>query len=385
MRTRLLWTVSMGSLLPVACLVPSFEVATSEAQGGRASAGAGGSSGGSRFTTGGDDSGATGGVAGAGMGGEASGGAGSPSGGSAQSGASSGAQGGTAGRTNGGASSGGASSGGSVSASGGNPGGAGGGETGGTGGGEVTTGPYRVGYSEYHDSQGGEDNGSGTMVDAKLALPAGTKAGDLLFVFFGADHNLRTFSSNELSDRGWTLLYSIADHFSGVDGQGTYLFYKFATGSEPDPIVFAGINPERFGVQGLLSVYRGVNPAHPVDAFETYVDPTATREVTHLTAPTPSITTTVDDCLLIAGLSPDSTIDRPVISMWPNGFTENRTSVTNPAMTGAQAAPGWANIYTAERRSPKAGTIAASSFAWDLQQTTENYGVVSFVLALAPP
>ena len=85
--------------------------------------------------------------------------------------------------------------------------------------------------------------------------------------------------------------------------------------------------------------------------------------------------------MLIAGLSPDSGIDAPVIATWPAGFSEDQVSVTNPAHPYPN---GWANIYQAERHLAAAAAVPASSFAWNLTGATNYDGWVTFVLALAP-
>jgi hypothetical protein len=147
--------------------------------------------------------------------------------------------------------------------------------------------------------------------------------------------------------------------------------------------VFAGINaiPSGDGVQGLLSVYRGVNPGTPVNSYEVRVDSTGKEGVTEASTATPIIKTTVANCLLIAGLSPDTTVDAPVISSWPEGFVENQVSVINPPHPNPF---GWANIYSAERHLPAAGTVAASAFGWIFSNGTGYFGSLAFVLALQP-
>jgi hypothetical protein len=246
--------------------------------------------------------------------------------------------------------------------------------------GNSALGPVRIGFSEFHDSAAGSDNASSHLASASFAKPPGTMAGDLLVVFFGADHSLANLSGTDLSAIGWTLIDQHQD--VGTDGQGTYLMYKFAGASEPDPIVFADINsvPSGNGVQGLLSVYRGVNPAMPVNAYEVNVVSAGQQDITEVSTPTPAITTTVADCLLIAGLSPDSAVDSPVVTSWPDGFFE-QVSVINPPHPYPG---GWANIYAAERHLGAAGAVPASDFAWKPTLATSYYGALSFVLALAP-
>jgi len=311
------------------------------------------------------------GSSGAGLGGDAGAGGDAGSGGA-------GAGGDAGARENAGGGAGTAGSTGGTSGTSGTAGSGGKGSAGSAGGGSV--GPTRVGFSEFHDSASGNDNASSHLANATFSKPPDTRAGDLILVFFGSDHGLSHLSGGELSSAGWTLLDQHADY--GTDGQGTYLIYKFAGNSEPDPIVFADINPAGSGngVQGLLSVYRGVSTSNPVNAYEPFLVPSGAVGTQVMTA-TPAITTTTANCLLIAGLSPDTTVDRPVISSWPQGFDENQVSVVNP---GNPYPLGWANIFSAERHLQTAGTVPASSFNWTVTDGGQYYGALSFVLALSP-
>jgi len=365
MQSRLLWASLVGLGFAGACVVPSFTVDPAEPAEGGAGAGIGGKSGsaGNPPSEGGSDTGtaakgSTGGTAGTGAIGEDGGG---DVGATSAGGKSNPITGGT----------------GSVEA------GAGGAAEGGADTGPATSFPTRIGFSVFHDSASGSDQASSHLADATFKKPTGTQPGDLLFVFFGADHSLQNLTGTALSALGWTLQDQRADY--GTDGQGTYLLYRIADGTEPDPIVFKDINgtPSGNGVQGLLAVYRGVNPTEPINAYDKIV--TLQGEDTpskHVENATPSITTTVDRCLLIAGLSPDTQVDAPIVNVWPDGFTQNHTSVTNPPTPYPF---GWANIYTAERPQAKAGPVPASKFGWNIQYDGISwFGSLTFVIALAP-
>jgi hypothetical protein len=238
-------------------------------------------------------------------------------------------------------------------------------------------GPVRIGYSEFHDSASGPDDASGHLLDATFEKPAGTQEGDLMLVFFGVDHNLN-ITNNDLMLKGWTLVD--AEEGKGEDGQGTYLMYKFAAADEPQSIVFQNVNYGLYGVQGLLSVYRGVNQTSPVNAYDVVVVDTGTDGPTRIDTATPAVTTTLSNCLLLAGLSPDSAVDAPVVATWPPGFG-NDVSVNNPEFPRPD---GWANIYLAERTWDAPATFPAASISWDIEVGTRYYGALSFVLALAP-
>lgn len=329
MKLKIALSLGLGLQCAVACIVPTFDV-DSSAQGGNAQ-------GGTKAQ------------------------AGSPQGGSPR--------GGSAGND----------SGGSDSAQGGNA--PAGGEAG-AGGGSIVSGPVRVGVSMFHDSASGDNHASSKLADAKFAKPANLEPGDFMLVFFGCDHSLANLTDTALEAIGWTLQDQHEEQ--GIDGQGTYLAYRFVDGSEPDPIVFQGINPDGpgNGVQGLLSVYRGVDPTSPINVYEVKTVDTGSDVAKSIETPTPAVKTTVDNCLLVAGLSPDSAIDAPVVSAWPAGFDENQVSVKNLPNPYSF---GWANIYSAERHVPNAGDVAASSFTWDLTYDgTNSYGALTFVLGLAP-
>lgn len=290
-----------------------------------------------------------------------------------------GKSGNSSGGKNSGASSSGGSSAGTVNPTGGAPN-DGGNASVGAGGADVI-GPVHVGYSTFSDSASGDNHASGSLTDASFAWPAGTAIGDLMLVFFGSDHTLRNLDTGELPP-GWTLLDQHGEQ--GQDGQGTYLLYRTVDGNEPDPIVFPGINDAVYsnGVQGLLTVYRGVNSKAPINAYETVLIETGSEDSKDVVTPTPAITTDVDGCLLIAGLSPDSDIDAPNVTNWPEGFDEHQVSVKNPK---APYPFGWANIYSAERHLPRAGTLPASSFEWTMTYGGMIYfGALTFVVALAP-
>lgn len=337
----------------------TFAGATGDA-GGPSDAGAPGSgvggAGGSGGTTGGTSAGKGG--SGAGRGGSSTAGAG---GDAMSTGGDSVGSGGKGGLSAGGAAGSGAAAGMSGSA--------------GTGG--SPAGPRRIGYSVFSDSASGSDDASAHLSDATFEKPAGTQEGDLMLVFFGVDHQLY-LTNNDLMMKGWTLLD--AEEAKGTDGQGTYLLYKFAEADEPASIEFLGVNDSHYGVQGLLSVYRGVNKTSPVNAYDVVVVDEGTEGPTHIVTATPPVTTTVSNCLLLAGLSPDSAVDAPVVTAWPEGFA-NEISVKNPRFPRPN---GWANIYLAERAWEEPATFPASSFEWDIENGYSYYGAVSFVLALAP-
>jgi hypothetical protein len=85
--------------------------------------------------------------------------------------------------------------------------------------------------------------------------------------------------------------------------------------------------------------------------------------------------------LALAGLSPDSQIDAPVVTSWPQGFVQNQVSVINPPNPYPL---GWANIYQAERVLPNAGALPASAFSWKNTNDRVGYfGALTFVLVLA--
>jgi len=350
MKPQVVLSLFLGLQSAVACFVPTFDVDSSSAGGTKAQ---GGNASGGKATVG-------------------AGGTHAVNGGSQTGGTSGGTE---TGGTSGGTETGGTSGAEAGAATVGGDAGAGG------DGASASAGPYRVGFSVFHDSASGDSHANSKLPDATFTKPPGTQPGDFMLVFFGDDHSLMNMSDTALADEGW-ILWDQHEELGG-DGQGTYIAYRFADGSEPDPIVFKDINPDGAGngVQGLLSVYRGVNAKAPINAYEVAKVDT-NSDTKHVETPTPAITTTADNCRLIAGLSPDTAIDAPVISIWPAGFDENQVSVKNPPTPYPF---GWANIYSAERQQAKAGSVAASVFGWDLTYGgTQSYGSLAFVLALAP-
>jgi len=349
MRRRSLVALLLGFASASACLVPTFDVGPIPGASGGSSLGGGASAGKAAAEAGRAAAGATA----------------------------------SAGKAGGGTASGGTASGGTTQTMMGSAGAAGeDGASGAAGAGNGALGPFRVGFSEFHDSASGNDNASSSLPDATFAKPSGTVPGDFMLVFFGADHSLQNLSASHLALTGWTLHEQHSAY--GMDGQATYLAYKFAGAAEPDPIVFAHINDAGSGdgVQGLLSVYRGLSSTAPINAYQIVLENSGATTSAHVETPTPAITTTVDNCLLIAGFSPDTAIDAPSISDWPVGFNQNRVSVTNPPNPSPY---GWANIYSAERHQPSAGTLPASFFGWDMTYGGTTYdGALTFVLALAP-
>ncbi len=323
---------------------------------------------------------ATSGTSGAGRAGAAAGGKGGKGGASgAEAGATGGEAGASGGEAGAGAGSGG-SSGGTGGSSGGTAAGAAGMSMAGAGG--VVLGPSHVGAAQFHDSASGDQNASSHLTDATFAKPAGTMPGDFMLVFFGCDHELKNMSGTHLALTGWTLIDQQEGY--GGDGQGTYLMYKFAGTAEPESIVFQGINdplPGGNGVQGLLTVYRGVNTAMPINDYQALVFGAGSEGPMQITTNTPDATTTVANSLVIAGLSPDSDIDAPVITAWPDGYTENQVSVNNPAHPYPY---GWANIYAAERHVSAIGKVTGSPFHWNIVNSTKYFGAMTFVLSLAP-
>lgn len=242
--------------------------------------------------------------------------------------------------------------------------------------------PYLVGYSIFSDSAGGGDDAGASLADATLDVPAGTQSGDFILVQFGADHSLGSFTGSDLKNLGWKLIDQHTNF--GAEGQADYLMYRFAGSSLPANYVFPEINSPNNGngVQALLTVYRGVDPTNPVNAYEVHIDMEGSEGSVDVTTATPAVTTTVPNCLAIAGLAPDSVADAPLITSWPDGFTKNRFSVNNPPHPFPF---GWANIYSAERELPQAGALPASEFAWRITYGESTYcGALSFVLAIAP-
>jgi hypothetical protein len=238
--------------------------------------------------------------------------------------------------------------------------------------------PIQIAHSEVQDSASGPDNTGASTPNVVLTKPAETQAGDLLLLLLASDHPFKDMGSERLRDLGWTLIDQ--ENF-GDDDQQMYLMYRVADALEPASYTFEGVNPGLSGMQGLLLVYRGVDPQMPVNAYETTVVDQGEDKVETIVTPTPAIRTTKPNCLAIAGLVPDIPIDAPMITGWPDGFTENQLTVLNPRHPYPF---GWAAIYTAERPLPEAGAVPTSTFTWQQQNALYYFGATAFVLAIAP-
>ncbi len=222
-------------------------------------------------------------------------------------------------------------------------------------------------------------NGSSSNPNATFAAPAGISAGDFILVEFASDDALDNLDISTLAMNNWTLLDAHIDY--GGDRQSSYLIYRFAGASEPASYSFNDLTSGD-DFQGLLRVYRGVNQSAPINAFEVFVDNVGDggNPSANASTPTPAITTTVDNCLAIAGLAPDMVQDAPNVSVWPAGFDADQLSLVAPTI------PAWSNacLYSADQVLPTAGTLPASAFDWHLNNGVLYSGSLTFVLALAP-
>lgn len=142
--------------------------------------------------------------------------------------------------------------------------------------------------------------------DATLtfARPTGTSEGELLLVHVA----VRNGTSHTLPS-GWTLLDETI-HGGVMD----YVAWKIATSSEPTSYYFANTVSSSDRASGALLRISGVEESTPINASAeaSYNGDSAADE-------SPSVTTTVSDCLLI--VTQGHNVD-PMTSTVPSGTTE---------------------------------------------------------------
>ena len=153
---------------------------------------------------------------------------------------------------------------------------------------------------------------SGSTSATHFGRPTGTQTGDLLLVFVVAYDNGGFITG----PAGWTRLYQ-HENVSGMRAAG---FWRFVAAGEPANHTFSWGTTA--AGSATMVVYRGANPADPVDAFSTIDAPSAAA------VQLPSVTASVPRTRLVLGIVAKSSA----------GFSAPASStvrVTNP--TGSVA------------------------------------------------
>ncbi len=151
-----------------------------------------------------------------------------------------------------------------------------------------------------------------------ITTPRDLAPGDLMLAYLVVSP---TWQRDVAAPPGWTMLTQVADE----PNLPTWLFYKVAEPLESPAYTWAFAFDECWA--GLaLSVYRGVDPAGPIDGFAGQENPPSDLQ------PIPEITTTVDGAMLVAYYA----LDWPGTS-WtpPEGMTEDVDASTGDASFGS--------------------------------------------------
>jgi hypothetical protein len=135
--------------------------------------------------------------------------------------------------------------------------------------------------------------------------PTGTVEGDLLIAFIAKDDD----DAITGVPTGWTLIVGQAAQYQARFN----CYYKIATASEPDSYTWRG---DREQYVGVILRYTGHDPTNPINAYASASSSTANNSPV-----APSVTTTVDGCLIIQAFGADDddtpyTVPSPLTQRW---------------------------------------------------------------------
>ena len=195
----------------------------------------------------------------------------------------------------------------------------------------------------FEEYTGGSTANGGSV---SLAVPAGISAGDVLVAV--VSHQSWGQPITGLPS-GWTTIYNGPSPASGYD-HWTYFGYKIATGSESGSFTWShGGTADDYWAASMVR-YSGCDG---VDVTGYTLDGGTPRQ-------SPSITTTVDDCRIVGGISTEN----PATTVsGPSGMT-NR-GVSNPGTT-----TWYPQTSLADTTQATAG--ATGTFTWAGGDTNEN-------------
>lgn len=187
-----------------------------------------------------------------------------------------------------------------------------------------------------------------------IAVPAGIASGDVMVMFWALNDQC---TAN--TPAGWTALggYAMPQTFNGT----MYCYYKVASGSEPGTYPVTMVN-NGGGRNNNVSIaaFRGVENTTPINVF-------AVSSIGTSAAPTsPSVTTTVADCALIAFIV-EINQHNPTLTE-PSGTT---------AITSGAANATFKNAYTLT-------TGAAGSYNPGAWASSPSNDFIRMTIALAP-
>ncbi len=221
---------------------------------------------------------------------------------------------------------------------------------GGGGGGSGPSPPPPV-FEEFTETQVGSNAFAIT-----IGKPAGTVAGDLLIAAVVTDDNN---SSSLAAPAGWNLV-----HVADSSGQVTFgVWWKLAGASEGSSYTFTWSQKGK-KTYGWIMRFTGHDPVTPINT-------TANTSGSSAAPPSPSVTTTVNNTLILRL----GGFDNGNITVGDPGLSGHTAINMNYSNTGAKPASGGSGYVL----QPAAGISGSSSFA-----LTGNDDYVTVTLAIAP-
>jgi hypothetical protein len=152
-------------------------------------------------------------------------------------------------------------------------------------------------------------NTANAATSIAFATPAGTSAGDVLVATVA--HQVGQ-ARNLTPPAGWTAIPG-TDVADGNNAR-IHAWYRVATAFEPLSYTFTLTGGSGQDISGGIAAVQGANTATPINASNGQKNPNQSKNVT-----APSVTTTVDNALLLFG----GTCSAAVTYAPPSGFTEH--------------------------------------------------------------
>ena len=192
-----------------------------------------------------------------------------------------------------------------------------------------------VTYEEFTEAQVGSNTTSIT-----ISTPSGTSEDDLLIAVVATDGNKSTSLS---APSGWNQIIVASESDDRVT---LGVWWKLAGSSEPSNRTFSWSGNEK--AYGWMMRFTGHNTANPIHA-------TATSEGDNDTPSAPSVTTTVDECLIvrIGGFDDDDHTNGDAGMAGHTTITSNESDSSSSSCSGAAA-------YV---KQDSAGTTGSASFS----------------------
>lgn len=222
-----------------------------------------------------------------------------------------------------------------------------------------------------HDSAGGgqmpsiesfTDTTTGVYGNSlTLNAPTGITAGDLLLIIF-RDPAINTNSEVINTPSGWT---KIDEHGTADNDIHIGMFWKEATGSEGDVTVTSTVSST--GRAGWYLRISGADTTTPIHA--TSKNGTTWQAATPWTAS--GVTTSVDNCLLIAGFAADGCNNDP-FTISGEGWVEEDESVTGADSNGT------AGVFASKE-------LSSAGFSGNCVCTPTSAGKASWILIAVAP